>query len=138
VLGPVEQEQVADLVQVDLLVEGVVERLERPQAAQAQLDVHRIGELRANTPRRLAGGPGAELALLDEDDIRDPGPGEVVGGAEPDDTATDDDHGGPGRKSCRHLRLTSGRSPGYHDDASLPHPRLHHKRRFVRRFLQGR
>ena len=66
VLRAVEQEQVADLVQVDLLAELLAERLEGPQAAQAELDVDRVGELRAHPAGRLAGRPGPELVLLDE------------------------------------------------------------------------
>ena len=93
VLGLVEQEQVADLVQVDLLAELLLERLERPQAAQPELDVDRVGELRADAPGRLAGGPGPELVLLDQHHVADPGRGQVVGGAQADDAAADDDDG---------------------------------------------
>ena len=73
-VGPVEQEQVADLVQVDLLAELLPEPLEGLEAAPAELDVDRVGELRPDAAGRLAGGPGAELALLDQDDVADPGP----------------------------------------------------------------
>ncbi len=68
--GLLQEEQVADLVQVDLLVEGRLERLERVQAARPELDVDRVGELGAHTAGGLAGGTGAELALLDQDDVR--------------------------------------------------------------------
>ena len=104
-LGLLQEEQVAHLVQVDLLVERVLERLERPQAAQPELDVHRIGELRANATSSLAGGAGSELALLQQDDVGDSGASEVIGGAEAHDAAADDHDGGAGRKLCRwHLR----------------------------------
>jgi hypothetical protein len=66
VLGPVEQEEVADLVEVDLLPELLPEGLERPQAAQAELDVHHVGELRPHATGRLARRPGTELVLLDQ------------------------------------------------------------------------
>ena len=68
--GSLQEEQVADLVQVDLLAEGGLERLERLQAARAELDVDGVGELGAHPAGGLAGGTGAELALLDQDDVR--------------------------------------------------------------------
>ena len=66
-VGLVEQEQVADLVQVDLLVELLLERLEGVQASKAQLDVDRVGELGAHPAGRFAGRPGPELVLLHQD-----------------------------------------------------------------------
>ena len=74
VLRLFQQEQVADLVQVDLLAERLLERLERAQAASPELDVDPVGELGANATGGLAGGAGPELALLDQDDVGDAGP----------------------------------------------------------------
>ena len=96
--GIVEEEQVAHLVQVDLLPEVVCERLERPQAAPAELDVHGVGELRAHASRGLARRAGSELVLLQQDHVRHARTGQVVGGAEPHHAAADDHHRGTGRK----------------------------------------
>ena len=73
VLRLFQQEEVADLVQVDLLAERLLERLERSQAASPELDVDPVGELGAHATGGLAGGTGPELALLDQDDVGDPG-----------------------------------------------------------------
>ena len=65
-----------------------------------ELDVDRVGELGAHAAGGLAGRTRAELALLDQDDVGDPRPGQVVGRAEPDDPAADDHDGGAGGKPC--------------------------------------
>ena len=92
-VGLVEQEQVADLAQVDVLAELTLEGLERPQAPQPELDVDRVGELRAHSPGRPAGGAGPELVPLEQQHVRNPGPGQVVGRAQTDHAATHDDDG---------------------------------------------
>jgi hypothetical protein len=93
VCGIVEQEEVADLVEVDLLTESLRERLEGPQTALPELDVDGVGELRAYATGCLAGRAGGELCLLDENDVTDAGGREVVRGTEADDATADDDDG---------------------------------------------
>ena len=145
VLGLLQEEQVADLVQVDLLAERGLERLERAQAARPELDVDRVGELGAHPAGGLAGGTGAELALLDQDDVGDPGAGQVVGGAESHDTAADDHDGGAGRKCCRwHLSASSPcgveiavRRPGRTCAQPDPATTVQHKRRRLPATHQG-
>ena len=98
VLLPVEQEEVAHLVEVDLGAGSLAEARERLDAAQADRDVERVGELRADPTRGPARRAARELAALDEADV-DSRLGEVERGARPDH-ATSDDHdlGGRGRR----------------------------------------
>ena len=85
-------------------------------------------------PAALLVEPEPNSSLLDQDDVGDSGAGQVVGGAEPDDTAADDHHGGAGRQRCGCHRPppqcatgTPVRPPGR---AGPPHPRgLLHKHR---------
>jgi hypothetical protein len=95
----VEQEQVADLVQVDLLVELLLEVLEGLETPESELDVDPVGELGTHAAGGLAGRPGPELALLHEHDVANPGPGQVVGRAQPHHAPADDDD----RRVCREL-----------------------------------
>ena len=102
VLGPVEQKQVAHPVQVDLLSELGREPLEGRQAAEAELDVDGVRELGPYSAGRLAGRPGPQLSLLDQDHVTHPGPTEVVGRAQPDHPAADDDDRGLIRELADH------------------------------------
>ena len=57
VLQPVEEKQVADLLEVDLTSGPLLEAGERLDAAKAERDVERIRELRAEAACRAARGP---------------------------------------------------------------------------------
>lgn len=96
-LFAVEQEEVADRVEPDVGTGPVWELLEGTQTAAAQLDVERIGELGAYAADRLARTAAAEVAALDDDDVRHPGLGEVKRDARTHHTATDDHNIGRGR-----------------------------------------
>ena len=104
VLGSVEQEQVADLVEIDLGAGPLGEALEGLDAAQADRDVERVGELRAHASCRAARRAARELVALDEADV-DSGLGQVERDARPDDPAADDhDVGGDRPASGAHRR----------------------------------
>jgi hypothetical protein len=92
-----EDEQVADLLEIDLPSRPPAEVAERVQAAPGDLDVQCVRELSAYATRRSARGAAPELRPLDERDI-DARLGQVEGGAGADHAATDDDHVGGLRK----------------------------------------
>jgi hypothetical protein len=95
VLLAVEEKEVTDAVEVDLEAGPLREPLERLEAAEPNLDVQRVGELRAHATGRLARRSRPELRALDQEDV-DAGLGEVEGDARPDHPAADDDHLGTG------------------------------------------
>ncbi len=90
VLLAVEQEEVADLLEVDLGARPVAEARERLDAAKPDRDVQRIRELRAEASRGTARGAARELVALEQAHLC-PGLGEVEGDARPDDAAADHD-----------------------------------------------
>jgi hypothetical protein len=92
-----QEEQVADLVQVDLLTEQRGEIAEGLQTARSERDVHRIGELRPDAAGSLGRRARPQSASVHQDDVAHSPPGQVVGRAEPDHPAADDDDGGGGR-----------------------------------------
>ncbi len=105
VLLAVEEEEVADLVEIDLGAGSFLEAGERFDAAQSERDVERVGELRAETSRRATGRTGGELVPLEEAD-GGPGLGEMERDARADDAAAhDDDVGLSGERSHRRTRL---------------------------------
>ena len=98
VLLAVEQEQVADLVEVDLRARALAEARERLDAAQADRDVERVGELRAEAARGAARRSARELVALEEADV-DARLGEMERDARADHAASDDDDvGGRGQR----------------------------------------
>src|SRR4029450_2854343 len=97
VIRAIEQEEIADLVEVDLGAGTFSEALERLESAQADRDVERIGELRANAACSTAGRPARELVALEEADVG-AGLREVERDARPDHAAPDDDDVGRARR----------------------------------------
>src|SRR4029450_4941624 len=95
VLGPAEQEQVADPAEVDLVARAGAEGGERLQAARAELDVEGVGELGPHPAGGLAGGAGGQLVALDQQHLPDAGLGQVEGDAGAHHAAADHDHVGP-------------------------------------------
>ena len=93
----VEEEEVADLVQVDLLPEVAPEAFEGLEAVLAEPDVDLVGEARPHTTGGSAGRACAERSTLEQHDAFDAGSRQVVGGAQPHDAAADDDDVGGGR-----------------------------------------
>ena len=67
----VEEEEVAVLPEIDPL--HLLESIERPQC---DLDVERVGELRAKAARRLARRTGGKLVPFEQDDVLDARAGE--------------------------------------------------------------
>ena len=65
VVRSVEEEEVADLVQVDLRARALFELGEGLDAAKAEGDVERIRELRAESSRGTARRPARELVSLE-------------------------------------------------------------------------
>ena len=61
VLGAVEKEEVADLLQVDLRARPLREVRVRLDAAEPERDVQRVRELGSHSSGRAAGGAGREL-----------------------------------------------------------------------------
>ena len=105
VLLAVEEEEVADLMEVDLGAGPLAETREGVDAAQPDRDVERVGELRAEAAGRTARRPARELIALEEADV-DSGLGEVEGDARPDHAASDDDDlGGSRRRAHRRTRF---------------------------------
>src|SRR4029453_3259945 len=102
VLGPVEEEEVADLVEVDLGSRPLAEAGESLDAAQPDGDVERVRELGPEPPCRAAGRAACELPALEEADVDSP-LREVERDACPDDAASDDHDVGCGRERA-HLR----------------------------------
>ena len=94
-------------MQVDLLSELVGEPLVGPQAALPELDVDRVGELRAHAARRLAGRPGAEGVALEEHHLGDARARQVVRRAQPHHAAPDHHDRGAGRE-LSHGQLSEG------------------------------
>ena len=86
-----DDEQVADLVQVDGPPRALMEVLEGLEAACAEFDVHRIGELRSDPARSLRGRAAREQPALEQEHILDTGLGEVERGTRAHDAAADDD-----------------------------------------------
>jgi hypothetical protein len=103
-LRPVEQEQVADPVQVDLLPRPLPEVGEGLEAAPAQLDVQRVGEHRAYAAGALARRPAPERGAVEQQHVGHTGLGEVEGGARADDPAPDDHDGRLLRQPTPHAR----------------------------------
>ena len=106
VLLAVEQEEVTDLMQVDLGARSLAEPHERLDAAQADRDVERIGELRAEPACGTTGRAACELVALEEAYV-DSGFREMECDARPDDAASDDHDlsgGGQAHRRTRFLR----------------------------------
>ena len=103
VLGAVEEEEVADLLQVDLCTRPLREVLVRLDAAEPERDVQRIRELGSNTAGRPAGGAGRELRPLEQADVH-AGLGQVERDARADHSAAHHDDLGPPRERRRHRR----------------------------------
>ncbi len=97
VLLPVEQEQVADPVQVDLCSGPLREALECFQAPEPDRDVEWVGELSPHPTGRLARRPGGELGALDQQCV-DSGLCQVERNARADHAAADDHDVGLGRE----------------------------------------
>ena len=97
VLAPVEEKEVADLVEVDLGPRTLAEAGERLDAPQPDRDVERVRELGSESACRPAGRAARELPALEEADV-DSGLGEVERDARPDDAASDDHDVGCVRK----------------------------------------
>ena len=102
VAGPIEQEEVADLVEVDLCAGALFEPREGLDAAEPDRDVERVRELSPKAASGAARRSAGELVALDEADV-DAGFGQVERGARADDTAPDDDDVRRGRER-RHRR----------------------------------
>jgi hypothetical protein len=66
-------------------------RLELAQRAQGDADVQLVRELRADPARRLARRARRERVALEEDDVGDAEPPQVVRGGGAEGAATDDD-----------------------------------------------
>ena len=110
---PAQDEQVAHLLEVDLPAGSARELPERAKAPLGDLDVQRIGELRAHPARGSAGRSAPELLPLEQHDIN-AGLGQVKGDARSNHAAADDHDGrGGGKRSygTRH-RAASGRALG--------------------------
>ena len=99
-----EHEEVADLLVVDLPARPLLEALVGLQAALGDLDVQRVGELRAQTARGLRRRAAGQLVALEQDDLRS-GLGEVERGADAHDASAHDHDVGTGRQrlsaACR-------------------------------------
>ena len=102
VLLPVEQEEVADLLQVDLRTGSLGEADEGLQAAQAERDVERVRELRPHAACGPARRARRELGLLEQHDVHARF-GEVERRARADHASPDDDGVGPLGQAA-HLR----------------------------------
>src|SRR6185436_11903968 len=88
-----EEEQVAVLMQVDRLADLVREPLEQSDRLNREADVRFVGELVADAAGVAARGPGGEqLLALDEDDVRDAAPSQVIGDARAHAPAANDHH----------------------------------------------
>ena len=96
ILGAVEEEEVADLVEVDLGSGALAEACERLEAAKAEQDVQGVRELGSNASGGATRRARRELGALEQADL-DPGLGEVERNARSGDAAADDDDLG----SCR-------------------------------------
>ena len=116
VLGSVEEEQVADLPEVDLAARTSCELCERLDSTQPDGDVQRVGELRSDPARRTTGRPGRQRVAFEQGDV-DARFREVEGDARPDGAASDDDDvrlarevGHPRTRFLRKKRRFAGRS----------------------------
>ncbi len=105
VLLPVEEEQVADLTEVDLGPRALAEAGERLDAPEADRDVERVRELRANPARGPTRRATREHIPFEETDV-DAGLREVESHARSDDAASDDDDlGGRRERAQRRTRF---------------------------------
>jgi hypothetical protein len=107
ILWLVEKEQVADLVQVDLLVELFTEGLEGAQAALPELDVDPVRELCADTAGGLAGRAAAKGPAIEENHIFDARRGQVIGRADAHHATADHEH----RRPCGMFAMRRQRWP---------------------------
>jgi hypothetical protein len=97
ILLAVEEEEVADLVDVDLVARALPEPRERLDAPQPERDVQRIRELSTKAAGGAARRSAGELALLDEADV-DVRLCEMERSARPDHSPSDDDDVGRSRE----------------------------------------
>jgi hypothetical protein len=86
-----EEEEVADAVEPEGAAGGGVQAVVRLQAAGGERDVQGVRELTAKAADRLAGRAAAQLGRVEQDDVGQTVLGEVVGDADADDAAADDD-----------------------------------------------
>ncbi len=94
--GRAEHEQVAHLLEADRYAGELLEAQELRQRAAYEQGVELVGVLQPDSSRGLAGRARAQRVRLQQDDVRAPGRGQMVGDAGSDAAATDDhDLGSP-------------------------------------------